>query len=173
MSGGLAWTRNARERERESAAMDGQHAAAGGNDMPATIAEAAVLLRRGEVSSRELTQACLDVIARVDPLIEACVTVMAEAALAQARAPDETRNAEDADLRPLFRIPLAIKDLYQTRGVRTTAGSAVLADWVPEEDAAAVTRLAEAGAITLCETKTPQFGYGPVPPPTPHPLGVG
>src|SRR5258708_33783481 len=149
MSGGLAWTRNARERERESAAMDGQHAAAGGNDMPATIAEAAVLLRRGEVSSRELTQACLDVIARVDPLIEACVTVMAEAALARARAADETRNAEDAALGPLFGIPLGIKDLYQTRGVRPPAGSPVPAAWVPEEDAAPVTRAPVAGRIPL------------------------
>jgi len=149
--------------------MDGQRAAAGGNDMPATIAEAAALLRRGEVSSRELTQACLDTIARVDPLIEACVTVMAEAAMAQARAADETRNAEDADLGPLFGIPLGIKDLYQTRGVRTTAGSAVLADWVPEEDAAAVTRLAEAGAIALCKTNTHEFAYGTVTPPTRNP----
>src|SRR5258708_30673116 len=133
--------------------MDGQHAAADGNDMPATIAEAAVLLRRGEVSSRELTQACLDTIARVDPLIEACVTVMAEAALAQARAADETRNAEDADLGPLFGIPLGINDLYQTRGVRTTAGSAVLADAGPAGAAAARARPAPAGALTPPATR--------------------
>ncbi len=150
MSGELAWTRETRGRERESVAMDGQRAAAGGKDIPATIAEAAALLRRGEVS-------------------EACVTVMAEAALAQARAADETRNAEDADLGPLFGIPLGIKDLYQTRGVRTMAGSAVLVDWVPEEDAAAVTRLAEAGAITLCKTNTHEFAYGTVTPPTRNP----
>jgi aspartyl-tRNA(Asn)/glutamyl-tRNA(Gln) amidotransferase subunit A len=149
--------------------MHGDGAAAGGIDFPATIAEAAALLRRGEISSRELTQACLDTIAGVDPLIEACVTVMAEAALAQAHAADETRNAEDADLGPLFGIPLGVKDLYQTRGVRTTAGSDVLADWLPEEDAAAVTRLAEAGAIALCKTNTHEFAYGTVTPPTRNP----
>src|SRR5258708_32307778 len=151
--------------------MDGQHAAADGNDMPATIAEAAVLLRRGEVSSRELTQACLDVIGRVDPLIEACVTVRAEAALAQARAADETRNAEDADLGPLFGIPLGIKDLYQTRGVRTAAGSAVLADWVPVEDAAAVTRLAEAGGPAPCPAIQHAIPHTRATPPPPKTRG--
>ena len=74
-------------------------------------------------------------------------------ALEQARAADSALAAKRIKS-PLHGLPLAIKDLFATKGVRTTAGSGVLADWIPDEDATAVTKLAEAGAIALCKTNT-------------------
>jgi aspartyl-tRNA(Asn)/glutamyl-tRNA(Gln) amidotransferase subunit A len=137
-------------------------------EAPLTIAAAHELLRRGEISSVELVQRCLLRIEQVDPVLKACVTVMAEQALAQARAADEARQARRR-LGSLHGIPLGIKDLMMTRGVRTTAGSRVLEDWVPDEDATVVTRLAEAGAIALCKTNTHEFAFGTVTPPTRNP----
>jgi aspartyl-tRNA(Asn)/glutamyl-tRNA(Gln) amidotransferase subunit A len=94
--------------------------------------------------------------------------VMADAALEQARAADASFAAKRAHS-PLHGLPLAIKDLFATKGVRTTAGSGVLADWIPDEDATAVTKLAEAGAIALCKTNTHEFAYGTLTPPTRNP----
>src|SRR5579871_5106067 len=106
----------------------------------ASIAEIAPRIERGDVSPVELTQACLDRIAALDPSINAFITVTAETALEQARQ-------AEADIQaghyrgPLHGIPVAQKDLMFTRGVRTTGGSKVLADHVPDHDAAVVTRL--------------------------------
>ena len=122
----------------------------------------------GELSSVELVQRCLRRIEQVDPILKACVTVMAEQALAQAHAADEQR-ATQRRLGPLSGIPLGIKDLMMTRGVRTTAGSHVLENWIPDEDATVVARLAEAGAIALCKTNTHEFAFGTVTPPTRNP----
>jgi aspartyl-tRNA(Asn)/glutamyl-tRNA(Gln) amidotransferase subunit A len=128
------------------------------------LAEAMALLRAGEVSSVMLTEGCLRRIEQVDPLIHACVTVMADTALEQARAVDAARRSGEPSVAsgPLAGMPLGIKDLIQTRGVRTAAGSRVLADWVPDDDAAVVTRLAAAGGIALCKTNTHEFAYGTV-----------
>ncbi|MBF6591125.1 MAG: amidase [Ktedonobacterales bacterium] len=133
-----------------------------------TIAEAARLLRAGTVSSVELVERCLRRIAWAEPRIHACLTIMAEAALAAARAADEALGARRAR-GPLHGIPLGIKDLIATRGVRTTAGSRVLEDWIPDEDAMVMTKLAEAGAIALCKTNTHEFAFGTVTPPTRNP----
>ncbi len=140
-------------------------------DAPLTIAGAGELLRRGEVSSEELVRRCLRSIEQVDPILKACVTVMAEQALEQARAADEERKARRKQ-GPLHGVPLGIKDLMMTRGTRTTAGSQVLADWVPEEDATVVSRLAAAGAIALCKTNTHEFAFGTVTPPTLNPWNI-
>jgi aspartyl-tRNA(Asn)/glutamyl-tRNA(Gln) amidotransferase subunit A len=137
-------------------------------EAPLTIASAHELLERGEVSSEELVQRCLRRIEQVDPILKACVTVMAEQALAQARAADEAR-ATKRPRSPLYGIPLGIKDLMMTRGVRTTAGSRVLDDWIPDEDASVVAKLTEAGAIALCKTNTHEFAFGTVTPPTLNP----
>lgn len=133
-----------------------------------TLAEAARRLRTGAVTSVALTEACLRRIEQVDGALKACVTVMAEAALAQAHAADAARAAKRIR-GPLHGLPLAIKDLFATKGVRTTAGSGVLADWIPDEDATAVTKLADAGAIALCKTNTHEFAYGTLTPPTRNP----
>lgn len=139
-------------------------------EAPLTIASAHDLLQRGEVTSEELTERCLRKIEQVDLILKACVTVMADQALAQARAADEARKGKDKRSRnPLFGIPMGVKDLMMTRGVRTTAGSHVLGDWIPDEDATVVTKLAEAGAIALCKTNTHEFAFGTVTPPTLNP----
>jgi aspartyl-tRNA(Asn)/glutamyl-tRNA(Gln) amidotransferase subunit A len=133
-----------------------------------TLAEAGHQLRAGEVTSVALTEACLRRIEQLDSALKACVTVMADTALEQARAADAALAAKRAR-GPLHGLPLAIKDLFATKGVRTTAGSDVLADWIPDEDATAVTKLAEAGAIALCKTNTHEFAYGTLTPPTRNP----
>jgi aspartyl-tRNA(Asn)/glutamyl-tRNA(Gln) amidotransferase subunit A len=98
---------------------------------------------------------------------------MEDEATAEATAADAGLAARGKDRRALLGIllgiPLGIKDLIETRGVRTTAGSQVLADFVPESDASVVTRLREAGAVLLCKTNTHEFAYGTVTAPTRNP----
>jgi aspartyl-tRNA(Asn)/glutamyl-tRNA(Gln) amidotransferase subunit A len=137
-------------------------------DTALTMVEAIDRLRSGHTSSVELVRRCLAQIERLEPELKACVTVMAERALEQAREADAAL-ATKRDRRPLLGIPMGIKDLMLTRGVRTTAGSRVLADWIPDEDATVVTKLAEAGAIALCKTNTHEFAFGTLTPPTRNP----
>jgi aspartyl-tRNA(Asn)/glutamyl-tRNA(Gln) amidotransferase subunit A len=146
-----------------------------------TIARAAARLRGGDLTAVELVEACLRRIARVDPIIQACVTVMADAALEQARVADQALQAREGWARraaagagpyyakPLLGIPLAVKDLIATRGVLTTGGSRVLDDWIPAEDATVVTLLRLAGAVPVCKTNTHEFAYGTVTAPTRNP----
>ena len=125
----------------------------------ASIAEIAPRIRAREVSPVELTQACLDRIERLEPTVNAFITVTAEAALAEARAAED--DIQHGHYRgPLHGIPIAQKDLMSTRGVRTTGGSKVLADRVPDYDAAVVTRLATAGAIGLGKVNLHEFAAG-------------
>lgn len=117
--------------------------------------EMAAAIRRRELSPVELTRATLERLAAVDKQLNAFVTVMADQAMAQARA------MEGAEPRgPLHGVPVALKDLYETAGVRTTGGSRILADNVPTTDATTVTRLREAGAIILGKTATHEFAFG-------------
>ena len=136
--------------------------------MPLTLKEAAGLLRKGAISAVELIQRRLTRIEQVDPVILACVTVMSDTALEQARAADDALRSH-SEMGPLVGMPLGFKDIIQTRGVRTTAGSRVLEYWLPEEDATVVRRLTEAGAIALCKTNTHEFAFGTVTPPTRNP----
>jgi aspartyl-tRNA(Asn)/glutamyl-tRNA(Gln) amidotransferase subunit A len=135
---------------------------------PLTLAEASRLLHAGDVTALALVERCLLQIERLDPALEACVTVMAESAREQARAADEAL-CSGHDHAALRGIPLAIKDLIEMRGVRTTAGSRVLEQWIPDEDATVVTRLRAAGAVALCKTNTHEFAFGTVTPPTKNP----
>src|SRR5215472_6147545 len=112
----------------------------------ATIADLAPRVARREVSPVELTRACLDRIDALDPHVNAFITVLRDAALREAEQA-ERDIAAGAYRGPLHGIPIAHKDLYYTRGVRTTAGSKVLGDFIPDEDAAVVTRLREAGCV--------------------------
>lgn len=133
-----------------------------------TIAAAAQALRGGDVPAVALTQACLDRIAAVDPQLRAFVTVTADRALADARRADAELHAGQ-DRGPLHGIPIALKDLIATAGIRTTAGSQVLADNVPSTDAPIVQALAAAGTVLVGKTNTHEFAWGVFTPPTRNP----
>ena len=133
-----------------------------------TLTEARDAIRAGELTSEELVTACLRRIAATEPTLHACVTVMGDAALAQAREADAAMRAKTRT-GPLHGLPIALKDLIATRGVLTTAGSRVLDDWIPDADATVVTRLTQAGAIALCKTNTHEFAFGTYTPPTRNP----
>jgi aspartyl-tRNA(Asn)/glutamyl-tRNA(Gln) amidotransferase subunit A len=125
----------------------------------ASIAEIGPKIRRGEVSPVELTQACLDRVGRLEPQVNAFITLTADAALEQARQAEH--DIQHGHYRgPLHGIPIAQKDLVYTRGVRTTAGSKVLKDFVPDHDAAVVTRLERAGAVSLGKLNLHEFAAG-------------
>ena len=138
---------------------------------PLTVAEAARQLRDGAVTAAALVERSLERIHALDGALKACVTVMdAEARAAATSADARLRDQREArDASPLMGIPIGVKDLYQTRGVRTTAGSRVLEDYIPEEDAAAVARMREAGAALIAKTNTHEFAYGTFTPPTRNP----
>ena len=121
----------------------------------------AARVRDGEVSARELTQATLDRLEQREPLIQAFCTLTPERALAQAEQIDR-RRARGEPLGALAGVPLAVKDLICTAGVRTTSGSAAYADFIPEEDDITVERLLAADAILLGKTTAPEFGYSGV-----------
>ena len=124
-----------------------------------TIAEAGPRIRRGALSSSELVDAYLERIASLDDQTNAYITVLAE----EARDTARTLDAELAAGRwrgPLHGIPLALKDNIDTAGVKTTAGSAVFADRVPDRDAEVVTRLEAAGAVVLGKLNLHEFAYG-------------
>jgi amidase len=104
-------------------------------------------------------QAHLSQIERVNPKVNAIVTLTAERAMARACAADEVL-ARGEEVGPLHGLPVAHKDLIPTRGVRTTFGSLVFKDFVPDHDALIVERLREAGAISVGKTNTPEFGAG-------------
>jgi amidase len=119
--------------------------------------ELASMVRDGEVSSRELVEDAHEAIERRNGELNAFVTLCEERALAEA---DAVKAGDD---RPLAGVPIAIKDLIAlTEGVRTTFGSASMADWVPDHDSALVRRLRAAGAIIVGKTNLPEFGILPV-----------
>lgn len=123
------------------------------------IAQAANLIRRKKLSPVELTQACLERIGSLDARLRAFITVSREGALATAQQA-ASAIARGNHKGPLHGIPLALKDLFDTAGVRTTAGSKIMADRVPEEDAEATTRLKAAGAVILGKLNMHEFAYG-------------
>ncbi|HUU74088.1 MAG TPA: amidase [Burkholderiales bacterium] len=125
--------------------------------LPAT--ELVHLIRGREVSVTEVMQAHLDQIERHNPAVNAVVTLVPERALDSASALD-ARLAKGEQGGPLCGLPVAHKDLAPTKGIRTTFGSPVFADFVPHQDAAIVERLAKGGALTIGKTNTPEFGAG-------------
>ncbi len=129
--------------------------------MPAleTIVELGPRLRRKEVSPVELTRCCLDRIEKLNPALNAFITVTGDSALAEARAA-EIEIARGEWRGPLHGIPVALKDLIDTAGTRTTAASALFEHRVPIEDAEVVRRLRRAGAVFLGKNNLHEFAYG-------------
>jgi aspartyl-tRNA(Asn)/glutamyl-tRNA(Gln) amidotransferase subunit A len=124
-----------------------------------TILELAPHLRRKEVSPVELTRACLDRIERLNPTLNAFITVTQDSAMADAReAESEISRGEWRG--PLHGIPVALKDLIDTAGTRTTAASALYQGRIPTEDAAVVQLLRRAGAVILGKNNLHEFAYG-------------
>jgi aspartyl-tRNA(Asn)/glutamyl-tRNA(Gln) amidotransferase subunit A len=124
-----------------------------------SISEAAELLRHKKISPVDLAITCLDRIERLNPVLNAFITVTHDSAMAQARAAeDEIQRGQWRG--PLHGIPIGLKDLIDTAGVRTTCGSALFADRVPTEDADVVQRLRRAGAVLLGKQNLQEFAYG-------------
>lgn len=126
-----------------------------------TLAEAARLLRARKISSVELTRACLKRVAALDPGLNAFLLLTEKDALAAARAADKALAGNGA-ARPgaLAGIPIGLKDIFETAGIRTTAHSRILEHHVPREDAETVRRLKEAGAVSLGKLATHEFAIG-------------
>jgi aspartyl-tRNA(Asn)/glutamyl-tRNA(Gln) amidotransferase subunit A len=124
-----------------------------------TILEAASQLRARKLSSVELTKAALDRVEKLNPRLNAFVTVLQQTALDRARKADE-ELARGADLGPLHGIPVAVKDVFCTKGVRTTCGSVLFTDHVPAYDAAVVEKLASSGAVLIGKLTLHELAYG-------------
>jgi aspartyl-tRNA(Asn)/glutamyl-tRNA(Gln) amidotransferase subunit A len=125
--------------------------------MPAT--ELAALIRKKKVSPVEVIDAVLDRIARVNPKLNAFVTLTDAEARRAAKVAERALTRKGAKLGPLHGVPFSVKDLVITRGVRTTFGTPLYRDNVPTEDAPMVERMKAAGAIMLGKTNTPTFGW--------------
>ncbi|GAA1166689.1 amidase [Streptomyces rhizosphaericus] len=123
-----------------------------------TALDLSALLRSRELSARELLEAHLARIERVNPAVNAIVTLVADRAREAARRADE-RIAAGEELGPLHGLPIAHKDLHNTAGIRTSHGSP-LVDGVPDQDDLLIERIRAAGAITLGKTNVPEFGAG-------------
>lgn len=124
-----------------------------------SLARLSAAIRRGDVSPLEVTEACLRRIETLDGDLNSFLTVTGEQAVAEAR--EQTEELAQGRWRgPLHGIPIGLKDLFQTAGVRTTAGSRILAGWVPEQDATVVRWLREAGAVSLGKLHMHEFAFG-------------
>jgi amidase len=121
--------------------------------------ELARRIRERDISAVEVMRAHLDQIERVNPKVNAIVTLTAEQALRDAQSADE-RLARGDLAGALHGLPIGYKDLTETKGVRTTFGSPIYKDYVPERDTLVVERMRKAGAITIGKTNTPEFGAG-------------
>lgn len=124
-----------------------------------TISELAPRLRRKVISPVEVTRACLDRIEQMNPGLNAFITITAESAHAEARTA-ETEIARGDWRGPLHGVPIALKDLIDTAGTRTTAASALYKDRIPASDAEVVRRLRQAGAVMIGKNNLHEFAYG-------------
>lgn len=130
------------------------------NNRDLTIEALAPLIRRKKLSPVELTRFLLERAARLQPAINAYITVTADKAMAQAkRMEKEITGGRYRGV--LHGIPISLKDLFYTHGIRTTAGSKILKRFIPREDAAIVSRLLESGCIILGKTNLHEFAFGP------------
>lgn len=129
-----------------------------------SVIEAVKVIRSGSVSCRELTQSILKRIERLEPLVQAFITLAPEYALAQADEADRQlqawRKSPDAPLPPLLGLPIAVKDILSVANIRCTCGSHILENYTPPFNATCVKRLLEAGAIIVGKTNTDEFAMG-------------
>ena len=124
-----------------------------------SLVELSRRVRRKEISPVEIVRKTLERIERLGPRLNSYITVMGEQAAAEARAAEG--EIQKGNYRgPLHGLPIAVKDIFDTRGVRTTAGSKILRDRVPERDATAVARLRKAGAVVIGKANMHEFSYG-------------
>ena len=123
-----------------------------------TLSEVCRRIKSGELTSRAVTEHALNRIRATDDRYRAYVTVTGNAAMARAERLDAAR-AKGEPLGPLHGVPIALKDLLWTRGVKTTCGTKVLANWVPDQDATVVTRLQQAGAVVLGKVKLTEGAF--------------
>ena len=121
--------------------------------------EQAKLIASGELLSEELVQSHIDQIERINPSVNAVVTVVEDSAIEQARNADKARFA-DAELGPIHGLPVVVKDLQDTAGIQTTHGSLIYKNNIPSSDSLIVERLKNAGAIVVGKSNTPEFGAG-------------
>ncbi len=128
----------------------------------APIQEVARLYRKRQVSPVELTRLVLSRIAQLDPQLNSYITVTSDLALEQAKQAETELSGRKPhrDRGPLHGIPISLKDNIYTEGIRTTAGSRILSNFVPQHDAAVVARLREAGVVILGKTNMHEFAYG-------------
>jgi aspartyl-tRNA(Asn)/glutamyl-tRNA(Gln) amidotransferase subunit A len=124
-----------------------------------SLAQAATLVKKREVSPVELVEASLERIAHVDPQLKAFIRIFEHEARQVAKAAEMMVMAGH-DLGPLHGIPVALKDNVALRGFPTTAGSRILADWIPEQDATVSTRLRQAGAVFVGKLNMHEFAWG-------------
>jgi aspartyl-tRNA(Asn)/glutamyl-tRNA(Gln) amidotransferase subunit A len=124
-----------------------------------SIREVGERLKRRELSPVELTTATLERAEQLDGSLNAFITVTRDEALAQARLAEQALDAGHY-LGPLHGIPISLKDLYQTVGIKTTGGSKILADWVPTTDSTVTRRLREAGAVLIGKNNLHEFAFG-------------
>ena len=124
-----------------------------------TIVEAGAMLRSGETTATALTEAAFARMNELEPRLNAFITVTADRAVAAATRAD-AELASGRDRGPLHGIPIGIKDLCATKGIRTTAGSKILDDWVPDEDAMVVAKLIDAGAVSIGKLNLHEFAFG-------------
>ena len=123
------------------------------------LTELSKLLATRELSSSEAVNAALNRLELLESKLNAFITVTGEQAIAEAKKADD-EIARGGYRGPLHGVPVTIKDLFATAGVRTTAGSKILSDWIPETDSAVVERLRAAGAIIIGKTNLDEFGHG-------------
>lgn len=138
------------------------------NPADLTIVELLPLLERRELAARELVEACIARVERLEPEIKAFRRKTFDVALAGAKAVDEAR-ALGRPVGRLAGVPIGLKDLYYTKGIPTTASSKVLEDFVPDFDATVWARLQEAGMVLLGKLSSTEFAWGPNSPPTLNP----
>src|SRR5512142_2992510 len=124
-----------------------------------TLLAAARKIRAKEIASRELTRALLERIEAQNPKINAYVTVLPEQAMEQAAACDEALAA-GAPAGPLHGVPVGLKDIFCTRGVRTTCGSRILRDFIPPYDACVTEKVLAAGAVLAGKHNMDEFAMG-------------
>lgn len=124
-----------------------------------SVPQIGALYRSGQLSPVELTRLCLERVEALDPVLNAFITVTAQAALRQAAQAERELHAGH-DRGPLHGIPIALKDLIDTAGVRTTCASRILKDHVPEQSAAIMRRLETVGAVSLGKTNCSEFAMG-------------